>query len=67
MDSQDLGLRVASILFGVMAILQMLRLALRPEVLVNGHLIPLWPSVIAVIVLAALCAWLWTLGRHVRR
>jgi hypothetical protein len=45
----------------------MLRLALRPEVLVNGHLIPLWPSVIAVVVLAGLCAWLWMLGRHAQR
>jgi hypothetical protein len=67
MNSQDVGLRVASIVFGVLAVVQLLRLALRPEVLVNGHLMPLWPSVIAVIVLAALCAWLWALTRHLTR
>jgi hypothetical protein len=58
---------VASILFGVMAVAQALRLAFRPEVLVAGHLMPLWPSMIAVVVLVALCTWLWMLGRHARR
>ena len=67
MNSQDIGLRVASIVFGVLAVVQLLRLALRPEVLVNGTVIPLWPSIIAVIVLAALCAWLWALTRHLQR
>ncbi len=67
MNSPTMGLRVASVLFGVLAVLQMLRLVIRPEVLVNGHLMPLWPSIVAVAILAALCFWLWTLGRHAPR
>jgi hypothetical protein len=63
MNSPIIGLRVASILFGVLCLLQIMRLVMRPEVLVAGHVMPLWPSVLAVIVLGALCAWLWTLGR----
>jgi hypothetical protein len=67
MNSQDVGLRVASIVFGVLAVVQLLRLAFRPEVLVNGIVMPLWPSIGAVIVLAALCAWLWALAWHPRQ
>jgi len=64
MNSPTVGLRVASILFGVLCLAQVLRLVMRPEVLVAGHALPLWPSVLAVIVLGAMSFWLWTLGRH---
>jgi len=64
MNSPIVGLRVASILFGVLCLAQLVRLVVRPEVLVAGHVMPLWPSVLAVIVLGALCLWLWSLGRH---
>ena len=45
MNSQILGLRVASIIFGLMSLAQLLRLVIQPEVLVAGHRMPLWPSV----------------------
>ena len=61
MNSPTLGLRVASILFGVMCLAQLLRVAVRPEILVAGHLMPLWPSILAAIVLGALCLWLWNI------
>ena len=41
MDSQVLGLRVASALFGLMSLGQLMRLLIRPEILVAGYLIPL--------------------------
>lgn len=62
MNSQILGLRVGGILFGLMALAQLARLILRPEVLVAGHVMPLWPSVIAVIILGSLCLWLLKLS-----
>jgi hypothetical protein len=67
MNSPIIGLRVASVVFGLMAIAQLLRLVIRPEVLVAGHQMPLWPSIVAFIVLGALSLWMWTLARTPRK
>jgi tellurite resistance protein TehA-like permease len=64
MNSPKIGFLVASALFGLMTIAQLMRLAIRPEVLVAGHVMPLWPSVLAVILLGSLCVWMWDLGRR---
>jgi hypothetical protein len=63
MNSQMTGLRVASVVFGLMAVAQLLRLVIRPEVLVAGNSMPLWPSVLALIVLGGLSVWMWKLAR----
>jgi hypothetical protein len=63
MSSQILGLRVASIVFGLMSIAQLARLIIRPEVLVAGYLMPLWPSGLAFVFLGGLSFWLWKLAR----
>jgi hypothetical protein len=63
MGSQILGLRVASIVFGLMSIGQLSRLIIRPEVLMAGYLIPLWPSALAFVILGGLSLWLWKLSR----
>ena len=62
MNSQVIGLRVASIVFGLMSIAQLARLIIRPEVLVAGHLMPLWPSALALVILGGLSFWLWKLA-----
>ncbi len=67
MNSQVTGLRVASVVFGLIAIAQLGRLVIRPEVLVAGHLIPLWPSVLAFIILSGLSLWMWKLARASER
>ena len=64
MHSHTLGLRIASIIFGLMSLAQLLRLAIRPEVLVAGHAVPLWPSGVAVVVLGGLCVWMWNLAQN---
>jgi len=46
-----------------MAIAQLLRIVIRPEVIVAGHLMPLWPSAVAFIILGALSLWMWKLAR----
>ena len=61
MNSQILGLRVASVIFGLMSIAQLVRLLVRPEVLVAGHLMPLWPSVLGFVILGGLSFWMWSL------
>jgi hypothetical protein len=63
MHSQILGLQVASFIFGLMSLAQLLRLVIRPEVLVAGHQMPLWPSALALVILGGLSLWLWKLSR----
>jgi hypothetical protein len=63
MNSQTAGLLVASIVFGLMAIAQLARLVIRPEVIVAGYSMPLWPSVVAFIFLGSLSLWMWILAR----
>jgi hypothetical protein len=63
MNSQMIGLRVAETLFGLMALAQLARLVIRPAILVAGHAMPLWPSVLAFPFLAGLSTWMWKLSR----
>ena len=63
MKPQITGLRVAGTLFGLIALVQLLRLIIRPTVMVGSHILPLWPSAIAVVVFAGLSLWLWTLAK----
>lgn len=62
MKSQILGLRVGGTIFGLMSLGQFLRLVIRPEVLVAGHEVPLWPSLLAAVILGGLSLWLWKLS-----
>jgi hypothetical protein len=67
MNSQILGLRVGSIIFGLISLVQLLRLVIQPEVLVAGHQMPLLPSVIAFVIFGGLSIWLWMLSRTAPR
>jgi hypothetical protein len=62
MNSQILGLRIAGTIFGLMCLGQLLRLAARAEVVVAGHDVPLWPSVLGVLIAGGLSIWLWKLS-----
>ncbi len=61
MNSQILGLRVASVVFGLAALAQLVRFLIRLEVLVDGCAVPFWPSALAFIILGSLSFWLWKL------
>jgi hypothetical protein len=50
-------------IFSLVALLQLLRVALGWEVTVNGFVIPLWASVFACIVAATLAFLLWRESR----
>ena len=63
MNSQILGLKVAGIVFGLLSLAQLLRLVIRPEVLVAGQQVPLWPSGLAFAILGGLSLWMWKLSR----
>ena len=63
MNSQTLGLRVASVIFGLVSLAQLTRVVTRAEVLVAGHPLLLWPSAVAFVVAAGLSVWMWRLSR----
>jgi hypothetical protein len=58
MNSQVTGLRVAGVVFGLMSLAQLLRLIIQPLIVVAGHVVPLWPSILACMLLASLSYWL---------
>lgn len=58
MNSPTLGLRVSSVVFGLLGAGQAARLLFQAQVVVNGWELPLWPSALAALVLGALCLWL---------
>jgi len=62
MSSQTCGLRVASVVFGLMCLAQLLRIITRLEIAVGGHHVPLKISAVVVVVAGALCVWLWLLS-----
>ncbi|ACB77813.1 hypothetical protein [Opitutus terrae] len=62
MNSRVLGLRVASALFGLMCVGQLIRLIMQLGIQVGSHPVPLWFSGVAALVLAGLSLWLWRLG-----
>jgi hypothetical protein len=58
MNSPLNGLRVACAVFGVVSLLQLVRLLAGAEVSVDGHLVPLWASGVAFLVAGGLSAWM---------
>ena len=62
MNSQIIGLRVASVVFGPISLAQLARLFIRPQILVAGFEMPLWPSVIVFVFLGGLSLWMWKLA-----
>ena len=63
MNSRILGMRVASTVFGVICLAQLLRVVTQVEVIAGGHRVPLWLSAIAAIVAGGLSLWLWRLAK----
>jgi hypothetical protein len=62
MNSQETGLRVASIFFGIFAIGHLVRLIKQAQVTVGTLTIPMGVSWVALIIAAILCVWLWRLS-----
>ena len=63
MNSPTIGLRVASVLFGIFAIGHLLRLIKHAPVIVGSHTIPIGLSWVALIIAAILCIWFWRLSK----
>jgi hypothetical protein len=62
MNSPALGLRVASVIFGLMGLAHLVRIIVCAGLQVGSCYIGRSWSAVAVIVLAVLCVWLWMLS-----
>lgn len=63
MKSPTLGLKVASAIFALMSLAQLLRFLSGAEIAVNGRLVPLWASAIAFVIVGGLSIWMGRLSR----
>ena len=63
MNSPQLGLRVASVISGLLCVAHIVRLLAEIPIQIGGHHLGLWPSAAASVISAALCGWFWRLGR----
>ena len=62
MNSQRTGLRVASVIFGLAAIIHVVRLFKHAKISIATHVIPMEASWIFIIVFGLLCLWMWRLS-----
>jgi uncharacterized membrane protein YecN with MAPEG domain len=62
MNSQRNGLRVASVIFGLVALAHVWRLFKHAKITFATHAVPMEVSWIALIVSALLCIWMWRLS-----
>jgi uncharacterized membrane protein YecN with MAPEG domain len=62
MNSQRTGLRVASVIFGIIAIAHIARLFAHSKVIIGHFAVPMQLSWVALIVGALLCIWMWRLS-----
>lgn len=66
MNSQRTGLRVASVLFGLVTIAHIVRLFKHAKINIATHVIPMEASWIFIIVFGVLCIWMWRLSSAAR-
>jgi hypothetical protein len=62
MNSKTQGLRVASVLFGLVCLGHLWRWFAHVDVRLDSHAIPMWLSVAAAVVAGGLSLWMWRLS-----
>ena len=66
MNSQRTGLRVASVIFGLVTVAHIVRLFRHSKISFSTHVIPMEVSWIGIIVFGLLCIWMWRLSSAAR-
>ena len=66
MNSQQMGLRIASLVFALVAVLHILRLVRHTAVTIGTHVVPMGLSWVAIVVALILCIWTWRLSSAAR-
>lgn len=67
MNSPQLGLRIASVVFGLVGFAHAVRLLAETPVRVGTYFVPIWVSVVAMFLSGALSMWCWQLAASVKR
>lgn len=62
MNSQRTGLRVASVIFGLVALAHVVRLFKNAPITFGSHTVSMSLSWVALIVAGILCIWMWRLS-----
>jgi hypothetical protein len=62
MSSQATGLRVASAFFAIFAVAHIVRLIKQAQVMFGTTEIPMWVSMVALIIAGGLSIWMWRLS-----
>jgi hypothetical protein len=61
-NSMILGLRISGSIFGLVAILHLLRIISGASVMIDCWLMPIWVNVMGLVGGGFLCVWLWMLS-----
>jgi hypothetical protein len=64
MNSQTLGLRTAGIIFGIFCLIHLWRVFAHVDVAVGTHHLPIWGSVVGLIVAGGLSIWMFRLSAN---
>ena len=59
MNSKNFLLRLAGTIFGVVAVIHLLRVITGASVAIAGWELPMWVNVLGFVVTAILCGWMW--------
>ena len=61
-NSKILGLRVAGTIFGLVAVLNLLRVVTGVTIVIAGWMLPMWVNVLGFAGSGLICVWLWLLS-----
>jgi len=61
-NSKILGLRVAGTIFGIVALLHLLRVVTMIPIMIGTWLMPIWFNVLGLVGATLVCLWLWLLS-----
>jgi hypothetical protein len=66
MNSKNIWLRIAGAIFGIVAILHLLRIITSVPILIGGWSLPMWVNWMGLGATGFLCFWLWMMSIKVR-
>lgn len=66
MNSQRTGLRLASLIFALVAIAHAVRLFKHAPITIGSHMVPMGVSWVGLIFAGVLCIWMWRLASAAR-
>jgi hypothetical protein len=62
MDSKKSALRISGTIFGIVAIIHLLRIVTGVSVMIGGCSLPVWVNWMGLVATIFLCNWLWRLS-----